>query len=122
VSDYPFKNSIFWCNVFPPEVYAALDDLWIPSVFMHQDKRSGRSKKASHKNADQRFKCSLDDFLKTNDAKGLRCVDPRSAPLWKPHPPITCPRARGAACLRVGSGRSALSGHRCRQLAGADWG
>ena len=73
-SDYPFENNVFWCNIFPPEVYAALDELWVPSEFMYKDKRTGHSKMASHKNADQRWKTTLDDYLRIKDDKGARCV------------------------------------------------
>jgi hypothetical protein len=74
VSDYPFENNVFWCTVFPPEVYEALDELWIPSEFMYKDKRTGHSKLASHKNADQRWKTTLDDYLRIKDDKGTRCA------------------------------------------------
>lgn len=132
VSDYPFANNIFWCNVFPPEVYAALDELWIPSQFMHQDRKSGRSKKASHKNADQRYKCSLDDFLKTSVSKGQSCVQPTHACALEATPSQTVshalvlglavligavwrvyPRTR-TACMSSSS-RAETCGSRCRR-------
>lgn len=101
VSDYPFANNIFWCNVFPPEVYTALDELWVPSEFMHKDKRTGHSKLASHKNADQRYKTTLDDYLRIKDAKGARYAH---AALRAGNDTLRCsPVHRGAALCRVGS-------------------
>lgn len=79
LSDFPFKNSIFWCNVFPPDVYAALDAMWIPRSFMRQDRKSAKyiqAQDASHVNANQRFKCSLPNYLNVSDEEGDRCVHP----------------------------------------------
>lgn len=88
LSDFPFKNSIFWCNVFPPDVYAALDAMWIPRSFMRQDRKSAKyiqAQDASHVNANQRFKCSLPNYLNVSDEEGDSTFKmfSRSKRLWK---------------------------------------
>ena len=72
VSDYPFKRAVFWCNVFPPEVYADLNTYWPPFGLMRQDLKSGRSKQVSHKHASERYKTSLQQLVNYDAAKAKR--------------------------------------------------
>jgi hypothetical protein len=77
MSDYPFKNSVFWCNVFPPDVYAALDAMWIPQTFMKQDRQND----VRHGSRYVRFKASLPSYLNISDARGDQCVPPPASTL-----------------------------------------
>eukprot|EP00241_Pyramimonas_parkeae_P012278 CAMPEP_0114250934 /NCGR_PEP_ID=MMETSP0058-20121206/14978_1 /TAXON_ID=36894 /ORGANISM="Pyramimonas parkeae, CCMP726" /LENGTH=281 /DNA_ID=CAMNT_0001364655 /DNA_START=125 /DNA_END=970 /DNA_ORIENTATION=- len=83
ISDFPFKRSLFWCDVFPPVTYAALDTYWPPTALMHQDVKSGRSKKVSHKNAGERFKTSLEDLLQADKNQKVVKGWAKAKGLWK---------------------------------------
>lgn len=71
-TDVPFKRAVFWCHVFPPETFADLDAYWPPTALMHQDLKSAKNKRASHKHADERFKTSMEDFVKIPASKASK--------------------------------------------------